>query len=81
MLILLLTFHMSIAADKEEDSAGKVVYKQRTEIDFDDLEIEGVLERPSSQLLQERKGAKFNPLIKLRENWDLEMEQSIGDIK
>jgi hypothetical protein len=81
MLILLLTFHMAIAADKEEDSSGKVVYKQRTEIDFDDLEIEGALERPSSQLLQERKGAKFNPLIKLRENWDPEMEQSIGDIK
>jgi hypothetical protein len=81
MLILLLTFHMAIAADKEEDSAGKVVYKQQTEIDFDDLEIEGVLERPSSQLLQERKGAKFNPLIKLRENWDPEMEQSIDEIK
>jgi hypothetical protein len=81
MIILVLTLHMAHAADNEDADSDKVVYKQRTEIDFDDLEIEGVLERPSSQLLQERKGAKFNPLIKLRENWDPEMEQSIGDIK
>lgn len=78
MLGLFLMINLANAAD---DTEGKVVYKQKTEIDFEDLEIEGVLERPSSSLIQDRKSAKFNPLIKLRENWDPEIDQSIGDIK
>lgn len=78
MLTLLLIIKLAHATDDEE---GKVIYKQKTEIDFEDLEIEGVLERPSSSLIQDRKSAKFNPLIKLRENWDPEIDQSIGDIK
>jgi hypothetical protein len=81
-VFLLLFFNLAIASDNSDSKDEKsVVYKQKTEIDFEDLEIEGSLERPSSQLLQERKGAKFNPLIKLRENWDPEMEQSIDEIK
>lgn len=78
MLGLFLMINLANAAD---DTEGKVVYKQKTEIDFEDLEIEGALERPSSSLIQDRKAAKFNPLIKLRENWDPEIDQSIGDIK
>lgn len=78
MIMIFLIANLALAADDPED---KVVYKQKTEIDFEDLEIEGALERPSSALIQDRKSAKFNPLIKLRENWDPEIDQSIGDIK
>lgn len=78
MLTILLFIKLGYTADNEE---GKVVYKQKTEIDFEELEIEGTLERPSSSLIQDRKSAKFNPLIKLRENWEPEINQSIGDIK
>ena len=67
----------AFASDKEE----RVVYRQKTEIDFEDLEIEGNLQKPQSALVLERKKAQFNPLIQLRANFNAEMEQSIDEIK
>jgi len=68
--------------DREESSEPReVVYKQRTEIDFEGLEIQGELVKPQGALLLERQRASFNPLIKLRTDFDDEMEQSVDQIK
>ena len=64
-----------------DDDEERVVYKQKTEIDFEDLEIEAVLQKPQSALILERKKANFNPLIKLRTDWQDEMDQSIDEMK
>ena len=64
-----------------DDEDERVVYKQKTEIDFEDLEIEGILQKPQSALVLERKKASFNPLIQLRTNWNQEMDQSVDEIK
>ncbi len=64
-----------------DDIDDRVVYKQKTEIDFEDLEIEAVLQKPQSALILERKKANFNPLIKLRTDWQDEMDQSIDEMK
>lgn len=64
-----------------DDSGRKVVYKQKTEIDFEGLDVAGELVKPQSALVLDRKKASFNPLIKLRENFNPEMEQSIDEIK
>jgi hypothetical protein len=80
-LILSLIFlppHMAYAGD---DSEARVVYKSKTEIDFEELEIEGILQKPQSALVLERKKASFNPLIKLRTDWKDEMDQSVDEIK
>jgi len=71
--------HANAGEDGDED--GKVVYKQKTEIDFEELEIEGILQKPQSALVLERKKASFNPLIQLRTNWNQEMDQSVDEIK
>ncbi len=82
-LILSLIFLSSDVAHAgdEEESDRKVVYKSKTEIDFEDLEIEGILQKPQSALVLERKKANFNPLIKLRTDWKDEMESSVDEIK
>jgi hypothetical protein len=67
------------AGDDEEDR--KVVYRQKTEIDFEDLEIEGILQKPQSALVLERKKANFNPLVKLRTDWNEEIASSVDEIK
>jgi hypothetical protein len=67
------------AGDEEEDR--KVVYKQKTEIDFSDLNVEAALVKPQGILTIERKQASFNPLIKLRSNFNQEIDQSIEQIK
>lgn len=76
--LILLPPHAARAAD---DGEAKVVYKSKTEIDFEELEIEGVLQKPQSQLVLERKKANFNPLIKLRTDWNPEIDQSVDEIK
>ncbi len=78
MILLLALMNIAFAADDEED---RVVYKKTTEIDFEDLEIEGVLQKPQSALVLERKKANFNPHNKLRVDWKDEMEQSVDEIK
>ena len=73
-----LFFSQNVHAD---DSDPVVVYKEKTEIDFEGLEIEGQLIKPNSAIITERQGAKFNPLIKLRTDFDHEMKLSVSEIK
>jgi len=78
-IILFLLSGVAYADDKEEEP--KVVYKQRTEIDFEGVEIDGELVKPQGSLLLERKHAKFNPMIRLRTDFDDEMDKSVDEIK
>ena len=73
-LLLLLT----LAQEVEEP---KVIYKKETEIDFEALEIEGELVKPQGNLILERKRANFNPLIRLKQDFNAEIKQSVGDIQ
>ena len=65
----------------EGESDRKVTYKQKTEIDFEGLDVSGELQKPQSALVLDRKKAQFNPLIKLREDFNTEMEQSVDEVK
>lgn len=64
-----------------EETEQQVVYKQRTEIDFESVDVEGMLVKPEGQLITEREVATFNPMIKLRMNFDEEISQSVNSIK
>ncbi len=59
----------------------KTVYKKKTEIEFDSLELEGELVKPQGALVLERKKANFNPLIRLKKDFNIEMNQSTKYIK
>lgn len=78
-MMLLLLVNLAFAGDDGDETP--VVYKQKTEIDFEELEIEGILQKPQSALVLERKKANFNPLIKLRTDWNDAMEQSVDEVK
>jgi hypothetical protein len=78
MLLLLL---ISLTHAGDDSGNRKVVYKQTTEIDFEDLEIEGLLQKPQSALVLERKKASFNPLVKLRTDWNDAIEESVDEVK
>lgn len=82
MSIWLLLAAIALAGDESADEEDrKVVYKQKTEIDFEGLEVEGVLQKPQGALVIDRRNASFNPLIKLRTDWNAEIDQSTNDIK
>ena len=68
-------------AQDDGDSEPKVVYKERTEIDFEGVEVAGELVKPQGALLLDRKRANFNPLIKLRSDFSSEMNRSVSLIR
>jgi hypothetical protein len=82
VLAAITTFGTAGAIAQEvDDSERKIVYKSRTEIDFEGVDVAGELVKPSGALLLDRKKGSFNPLIRLREEFSLEMENSVNYIK
>ena len=74
-----LTAFAAPALAQDEDQ--KIVYKKRTEIDFEGVEVAGELVKPQGALLLDRKRANFNPLIKLRADFNDEMDESVNLVK
>lgn len=72
---------LAFAQDAEEEEGREVRYRERTEIDFEAVDVSGELVKPEGQLLLERKKASFNPLIRFREDFNAEMRQSVDQIK
>ena len=70
-----------VYADDTKEEEPKVIYKERTEIDFEGVEIAGELVRPQGSLVLERKRAQFNSMIPLRTDFDDEMDKSVDEIK
>ena len=56
-------------------------YKKRTEIDFEAIDITGVMVKPQGSVIIERKKAEFNPLIRIRTDFNQEMSDSVREIK
>ena len=76
MILLLMTSLLHA-----EDNDREIVYSKKTEIDFEGLDVEGQLVKPQGALLLDRKRAAFNPLIRLRTDFDPEMSMSVNEIK
>lgn len=72
-------FLVGLAFGQENDRA--IQYQQRTEIDFEAIDITGEMIKPQGSLIVERSNARFNPLIELRTDWNLEIASSVQEIK
>lgn len=79
--LLFVPTDRAFAQDDPANEDRKIVYKQKTEIDFEGLDIEGVLQKPQGALVIDRRNASFNPLIKLRTDFNAEIDQSTNDVK
>jgi len=76
---MFLLLFMNLAFAQDEDRT--VTYKKKTEIDFEGVDISGELVKPQGALLLDRKRASFNPLIKLRSDFNPEISTSVSEIK
>ena len=76
-----LLFLLSVPAYANDEEEPRVIYKQKTEIDFEGVEVEGELVKPQGALLLDRKKAQFNSMIKLRTDFDDEMDKTVDEIK
>tara|TARA_R110000851_G_scaffold315887_2_gene478699 strand:+ start:10049 stop:10279 length:231 start_codon:yes stop_codon:yes gene_type:complete len=76
MILLLIT-----ALATAQDNDRQIRYKDKTEIDFEGVDVTGQLVKPQGALLLDRKRATFNPLIKLRTDFNQEMSNSVSEVK
>ena len=76
-MFLLLIVNLAYAQDEDRS----VVYRKKTEIDFEGVDVSGELVKPQGALLLDRKRASFNPLIKLRTDFNPEISNSVSEIK
>lgn len=72
---------VSTTAFAQDEDGRRVQYKERTEIDFEGVDVSGELVKPQGSMVIDRKKAQFNPLIELRENFNAEMRESIDEVK
>jgi hypothetical protein len=79
--LALLFSGISFAQDADDDSSRRVIYKQRTEIDFEGIELKGELVKPMGSLINARRSSNFNPLITLRVDFNDKISQSVDEIK
>ncbi|MGB9600677.1 MAG: hypothetical protein ACP5QK_09200 [Myxococcota bacterium] len=79
LFILFVLFTFETMA-QEAGSGDKVVYKQKTIIDFSDVTIQGELKKPDGSYISSRKEAQFGRLIKVRENFEPELFKSIDKL-
>ena len=77
-----MLFLISFAfAQNVEPTQPQVIIPKVQEHDFEGVEIGGVVYKPGGFLVRERTAAGFNPLIDLREDFALELKQSVSHIK
>lgn len=58
----------------------KVVVRKKTVIDFNDVTVEGELARPEGSYLLNRGRSRFDSLIRLRENFNPELQKSADNL-
>ena len=60
--------------------ADKVIVRKRTVIDFNDVTVEGELTKPEGSYLQSRSRTRFRSLIRLRDNFNPELQKSADNL-
>ena len=80
-IALAATLSTSAFAQEDDGEGRQIKYKERTEIDFEGVDVTGELVKPQGVLSTERRKANFNPLIKLRTDFNEEMKQSVNEVK
>ncbi len=66
--------------DKVVHEADNTVYKKKTVIDFNDVTLEGDLTKPEGSYILNRRATKFGSLIKLRDNFNPELQKSVDNL-
>ena len=83
LFALAVTAPMAMAQDDDPDPEenSNVRYKKRTEIDFEDVSVDGELKKPHGAYLLDKRQSSFNPLIRLKENFNQEMIESVNQVR
>jgi hypothetical protein len=74
----------AVAQEKDEvkiiQEEDKTVFRKKTVIDFTDVAVEGELTKPEGSYLLNRKKTNFQSLIKVRDNFNPELQKSADNL-
>ncbi len=79
-LAALLSASNALAEDKVIREADKTVFRKKTVIDFTDVAVEGELTKPEGSYSVSKKKTTFKTLIKLRDNFNPELQKSVDNL-
>ena len=77
----LIGLTMTTTALAQQAPGPTYTYAERTEIDFEGVDVQGELVKPAGSLVVTTRRAQFNPLIRLRENFNTELKRSADQVK
>jgi hypothetical protein len=85
LLLAVLWALPALAADPKPEpkivqEPDKVVVRKRTVIDFNDVQVEGELTKPEGSYLLNRDKTRFQSLIRLRDNFNPELQKSADNL-
>lgn len=79
LLAALIAVAFAAPAMAQDDQ--NVRYKKKTEIDFEDVGVDGELKKPHGAYLLDKRQSTFNPLIRLKEDFNKEMIESVNQVR
>ncbi len=56
-------------------------YRSKTEIDFEDVSVDGELKKPHGALVLDKRQTAFNPLIQMKPDFNQEMVESVNQVR
>ena len=71
---------VAFAEDKVNREADKTVFRKKTTIDFTDVAIDGELTKPEGSYSVSKKKTTFKTLIKVRDNFNPELQKSVENL-
>ncbi len=71
----------AVAQEVDAASGRTIKYKERTELTFENLDVEATITKPVCDFLLEAGRPAFNPLLRLRENFEPELRASVDEVK
>lgn len=83
LAVLSMSSLMAVPAFAQDDDEGdsNVRYKSKTEIDFEDVGVDGELKKPHGAYLLDKRQSAFNPLIQMKLDFNPEMVRSVNEIR
>ena len=83
LLTALIAFGLMAPASMAfaQDDNPNVRYRKKTEIDFEDVSVDGELKKPHGAYLLDKRQSSFNPLIRMKEHFNTEMTESVNMIR
>jgi hypothetical protein len=69
-----------LAEDKVIREADKTVFRKKTVVDFTEVAVEGELTKPEGSYSVSKKKTTFKTLIKLRDNFNPELQKSVDNL-